>query len=218
MVGKRKKNYFWLIVGLVILAILSFFFLKIKKGEKPMNEKIKEEKASQAALIIAFEGFQDKEYGDTREVLEKAGIKTGVFSSKKGEAQGKMGEMVKIEKTIEELRVDDYEAIVFIGGPGALEYLENRTAWRIAREAVEKNKVLAAICIAPEILAKAGVLKGKKATVWSSSLDQEEIKALEEAGALYSNENVVIDGKIVTANGPMSAKKFAQEIIKLLGN
>ena len=188
-------------------------------------------------IILAFRDFRDVEYFVPKEILETAGaeIKTASnsesaksadeggeedlsSSTKMGRAIGADGGEVEIDLLVKDLNPANFDAIVFIGGPGALEYLENRTAWRIANEAVEKNKVLAAICIAPEILAKAGVLKGKKATVWSSSLDQEEIKALEEAGALYSNENVVIDGKIVTANGPMSAKKFAQEIIKLLGN
>ena len=156
--------------------------------------------------------FQDQEYADTKDSLEKNHIEVVIASSSIGEAEGKYGERVKIEKTIEEINVNDFEAIVFIGGPGAQEYVDNKTVHKIAQEAVKEEKILAAICIAPEILAKAGVLIDKKATVWSSSIDLEPIQILEENKAIYSEEDVVIDGKIITANGPMAAKKFGEKI------
>ncbi|PIR71487.1 MAG: hypothetical protein COU43_02395, partial [Candidatus Nealsonbacteria bacterium CG10_big_fil_rev_8_21_14_0_10_37_25] len=77
-------------------------------------------------------------------------------------------------------------------------------------------KVLASICISPVILAKAGVLKGKKATVWSSPMDKVPVRILEENEAIYQDKSVVADGKIVTANGPAAAEKFAKAIITAL--
>jgi protease I len=82
--------------------------------------------------------------------------------------------------------------------------------------AVDKNKVLGAICISPVILAKAGVLKNKKATVWASPLDRSPIKILEENGAEFVDEKAVRDEKIVTGNGPDAAKEFAEVIIEAL--
>jgi len=213
-VGKKKKKYLWLL-GLIIVLIC-FFVLLPKNKEKSMIDKTLKEENPKAALIIAFQGFQDKEYDDTKEVLEENNITVETVSSEKGEAEGKFGEKIKIEKTLEEIKVDDYRAIVFIGGPGALDYVKNTVAHRIARETLDKGKILAAICVAPEILAEAQVLEGKKATVWSQSFDQEEVKFLEDRGAIFSNEDLVIDGKIVTANGPMAAKKFGQKIAELL--
>ena len=81
---------------------------------------------------------------------------------------------------------------------------------------MEKQKILAAICIAPAILAKAGVLEGKNATVWSSVLDKGPIKILEENGANYVEKDVVVDGNIITANGPQAASEFGRKIVEIL--
>ncbi len=93
-------------------------------------------------------------------------------------------------------------------------------ALEIARETLEAKKVLAAICWAPTILAKAGVLRGKRATVWvgaDAEYGKKTSEVLEDFGAQYSDEGCVVDGKIVTADGPATAKKMAGEILKLLG-
>lgn len=169
-----------------------------------------------ALIIIAFKGFQDLEYSKTREILEKAGVKITVASSALGTATGKFGNQVETNLTINEVNVADYDAIIFIGGPGATEYIENSTAHDLAQKTVKADKVLAAICIAPEILAKAKVLSGKKATVWSSILDRSSIEVLQTSGAQYLSQEVVADGKIITANGPNAAEKFGQTILEQL--
>jgi protease I len=103
---------------------------------------------------------------------------------------------------------------VFIGGPGAEVYFHDDTAHDLVNEAVAKNKVVAAICIAPCILAYAGVLNGKNATVWSDS--KEYINILEAEGAHYTGDTVTVDGKLITANGPDATQSFAKMIVKLL--
>jgi len=72
------------------------------------------------------------------------------------------------------------------------------------------------LCILPVILAKAGVLKGKKATVWSSLMDRVPVRILEENDAIYQEKSVVVDGKIITANGPAAAEEFAKAIVEVL--
>jgi protease I len=173
-----------------------------------MNKKI--------AIIIAFRDFQDKEYFGTKEVLETAGVKTTTVSAKKETAIGVYGGEVNADLIVQEMNIQDYDAVVFIGGGGALKYLDNEVCYKIIKETVKAGKVLGAICISPVILAKAGVLKNKKATVWSSPLDKGPIKILKENGAEYLDEDVVIDGKIITANGPSSATKFGETIIENL--
>ena len=75
------------------------------------------------------------------------------------------------------------------------------------------RKIIGAICISPVILAETGILKNKKATVWTSSLDKSAAKFLEEKGAFYEDVDVVVDKNIITADGPSSAEKFSQTII-----
>ncbi|MEA3344083.1 MAG: DJ-1/PfpI family protein, partial [Patescibacteria group bacterium] len=77
-------------------------------------------------------------------------------------------------------------------------------------------KLLGAICIAPAILARAGALKGKKATVWNSAMDKSAIKILESNGAIFQPEPVVVENKIITANGSHAAEEFAETIIKII--
>ncbi len=163
------------------------------------------------AMIIAKSGFRDEEYLQPKEVFESLGFVVDTFSSSKGVAKGMLGATVEVKNTIDELNVDNYDAVVFVGGVGSSEYWENPLAHKIAKETLQKNKVLAAICIAPVTLAKAGVLKGKKATVYSS-----EVSQLKNFGAIYTGKDVESDEKIVTASGPHAAREFGEKIKELL--
>ena len=168
------------------------------------------------AIIIAFRDFRDEEYFIPKQTLEMAGAQITTVSASLGIAIGKLGGETKVDLTLDELKVGDYNAVLFIGGPGAAKYIDDSQARQIAREVADSAMVLGAICVAPAILAKAGVLSGKQATVWSNPMDKSAVKILKEEGAEYKSEPVVIDGKIITADGPASAKKFAEAIIDAL--
>lgn len=163
-------------------------------------------------LIIAQNEFRDEEYFKPKTVLENAGYKVVTASKKAGIAKGKLGGTAQAEIGLSDVRVDDYEGVVFIGGAGAADYFTDERALNLAKEAYQKGKVVGAICIAPGILARAGILKEKEATVYPS-----ELETLKKQGAVCINQPVVVDGKIVTANGPDAAEKFGEEIVKLLG-
>lgn len=168
------------------------------------------------AIIIAFRNFRDEEYFIPKEVFENAGAKVTTFSTAVGTAVGTYGGEAQVDKTLEEFAVQNFDAVVFVGGAGAKGLMESLDAHRIAQETVAADKVLGAICIAPTILARAGVLFGKKATVWSSPMDKSAIKILKEEGALYEERSVVVDGKLVTANGPKAAREFGERALLLL--
>jgi protease I len=212
-----KKLIFGLII--VILVIGGFLVFKGKKEveipekEIPMVEKVVGKKA---VMLIAFRDFRDAEYFVPKEVLEKAGIEVKTASNKKGIAIGADGGEVLVDLLVPEIQVEKFDAIIFVGGPGALSNLDNEDSYKVAKEAVEQNKVLAAICISPVILAKARVLEGKKATVWHSPLDKSGIKILEENGVHFEDKPVVIDGNLITANGPGAAQEFGEKIVEAL--
>ncbi|MFH1230646.1 MAG: DJ-1/PfpI family protein, partial [Planctomycetota bacterium] len=111
---------------------------------------------------------------------------------------------------IKDVNVDDWDIVVFVGGVGAKEYYDDKVAHKIATETVKQNKVLGAICLAPVILANAGVLNGKNATVWK---DEKEL--LIKKGVNYSEKDIEVDGKIITASGPTFAAEFAEQILKV---
>lgn len=162
--------------------------------------------AKKVVMIIAFEGFRDEEYREPKGVLEKAGIEVITASSKLGTAKGKLGMSAKVDITLDQVHVSDYDAILFIGGPGCYGYYDNPTAHKIAQETIKQGKILGAICAAPGILAKAGVLKGKKATMFTDD------GTLAKGGAIYTGNGVEVDGKIITATGPQTAKAWGEKI------
>jgi protease I len=174
-----------------------------------------ETKGKKAVMIIAFRDFRDEEYFVPKEILEKAGIEVKTASNKIGTAIGADGGDTKVDLLVSQIDPADFDAIIFVGGPGCLDALDNEDSYRVAREVVSQNKILAAICISPVILARAGVLRGKRATVWNDFV-KTQAKILEKEGAIFEDKPVVVDGKIVTANGPKAAKEFGNTILELL--
>jgi len=162
-------------------------------------------------LIIAPQNFRDEELLETQKVLEAAGWQTEIASQKTGVIRGTQGTEVKVRKTLADTAVADYQAIVFVGGPGAQVYFDDLLALDLAKEAVDQGKTVAAICIAPTILAKAKLLVGKKATAFPSEKEQ-----LQKEGAVWTDQPVVSDGQIITAAGPQVAKDFAWQIVAAL--
>ena len=167
-------------------------------------------------MVVAFKDFSDEEYFIPKEVLEKAGFSIDTTSTKKGIAIGSQGGEAIVHMGIDEINLENYEVVIFCGGSGMTNELDNQDFYKLAKSFYENNKVVSAICVAPALLAKAGILENKKATVWSSALDKSFIKVLEENGAIYQDSPVVIDNKIITANGPDAAEEFGKAIVNLL--
>ncbi len=162
-------------------------------------------------LIVPSENFRDEELFNTQNALAGIKAQTTIASSKMGTIRGMLGGKAEAEILIDNVAVDDYDAVVFIGGSGAREYFNNKTALNITEQTKEKGKILAAICIAPTILANAGVLKGVKATSFPS-----EQGVLKKAGAVFTGADVEKDGLIITGSGPKASEKFGKTIAEAL--
>ena len=171
-------------------------------------------------MVVPHQNFRDEECFVPKEFFEGKGYGVTVASTEKGEATGVQGGTVEATLSLDEADAAGYDAIVFVGGPGTPSVRSSDKALEICRAAVENGKVLAAICWAPTILAKAGVLEGKKSSVWLGNDPEYGMgtnQVLEKYGATHVNEGVVVDGKIITADGPAHAAEFAEEIAKLVG-
>jgi protease I len=164
-----------------------------------------------AVMIIAEKQFKEEELFITKEILENAGIEVLVASNTLNLALGVEGKTFQPQLLVKDINVSDFDAVIFVGGGGATQYWKDPVAHKIAQDASDSSKVIGAICVAPVILAKAGILKGKRATVWSSDSGQ-----LLVAGAKYSGANVEKDGKIITAAGPFASREFGEELVKAL--
>jgi protease I len=172
---------------------------------------------SSVLLIIASQGFEPTEYHDTKKVIAAAGFPVVTASDKLGHAIGKDSSKVPVEIDIESVDPHNYAGIFFIGGPGALEHLDNSTSYKIAQEAFAQNKPIGAICISTRILAKAGILHDRYATGWNE--DGELNKVFAENNVHYlPEEKVVVDGIIITATDPSVAHDFGEHIVEMLQN
>jgi len=168
-------------------------------------------------FIIAPENFRDEELFYTKEEVENAGIKTVIASTRKGLCTGMLGGTAEATKDLSEVNVNNYDGIVFVGGGGTPTVRREQRALDIAADAYKSShvKVLGAICWAPTILAKAGVLKGKRATLWVGNDPEYNMstpEVIEKFGATHVNEPVIEDGKIITAWGPTAAHEFGKHI------
>ena len=160
--------------------------------------------------IIAPTDFQDKEYGDSKAALEKAGH-TVMTASTELIAHGKFGAHVNVDFYLYDVNPNEFDAVMFIGGPGCFEYFDDPTVLKLARDFYKSGKLTTAICAAPSILANAGILKGKKATCWEGESD-----TLIAKGAEYTGKDIEVDGSVITGDGPMSATKFGKTIAEKL--
>lgn len=166
-----------------------------------------------ALFLIAQEGFRDEELFEPKKILDEAGIKTTVASLEAGTAQGKLGGTAQVDIAVRDVNMEDYDALVLIGGPGAPTLADHPEVIDLAKKAAELGKKLAAICISPYILAKAGVISGKKATSFPG---EPAISEFENQGVTRIDEPLVQDGDLVTADGPASAQIFGHKIVELL--
>ncbi|RLE43492.1 hypothetical protein DRJ16_03745, partial [Candidatus Woesearchaeota archaeon] len=115
--------------------------------------------SKKALLVVAQNGYQPIEYANTRAELEKAGISVSVASPNGGTATASDGSSIETDLAIKDADIDDFDALVIIGGPGARESLSALPELdKLIKSAYEKGKIVAAICISPTILAEAGIL------------------------------------------------------------
>jgi len=165
--------------------------------------------------IIAVDGFEESELTEPKKALEKAGATADVVSEKKGSIQGfkhhdKAGK-VKVDRTLDEIHVHEYDAIVLPGGALNADYA--RAIPRVRQIIFEMDRArmpIAAICHAPWELISAEVLTGRKLTSWPTIQDD-----IRNAGGVWVDEEVVLDQNLVTSRGPQDLPAFNREMIAL---
>ncbi len=166
-------------------------------------------------MVIAPVDYQDYEFSIPYEIIINRGHDVVIASTKKGLCKGKFQSTVQATMTINKINENCFDGLVLVGGSGCPKaYFNNPDIIKIIRDFNETGKLLAAICIAPIVFSQSKILAGKKATVWNE--DGSWSRVLEEGGAKYVNQKVVVDGNIITANGPDAAKEFANKIIDYL--
>ena len=169
-------------------------------------------KGLKVLCLVAQAGFQDEELEKSRRVFEAAGAEVVVASVASGTATGHGGASVEAISIVE-ARPTDFAGAVVVGGPGAVDFWENGIAQKFFRMSTLDGKPVGAISLGVGLLAKAGLLEGKSATIW---VTPDGLRALKNGGARFEKKPVVVAGGIVTADGPASAESFANIFAELL--
>jgi len=164
------------------------------------------------ALIISADNFEDSELLVPYYRLKEAGVEVKVASLKRGVITGKHGYEVAVDKTLDEVNPDDYAILVLPGGKAPAAVRTVPKALEIARSFFTHSKTVAAICHGPQILISAGLLKGRRATCYISVAEE-----LKKAGALYEDQEVVVDANLITSRQPADLPAFMRETMKQLG-
>jgi protease I len=164
-------------------------------------------------FIIAQQNFRDEELEIPKRILEENEIQATIASITKDEAVGMLGARIQPDITVRDANPDDYDALIVVGGSGSPKLADYPEVLSIIRRFDEQKKLIAAICLAPTVLAKAGILDGVTVTTYPTDWS---IAVLQKHGANYIKEHVVVDGRIITADGPQSAEEFGRKILELL--
>ena len=162
-------------------------------------------------MVVASNGYRDEEYEQPRAALEAEGAKVTVASSGLKKAKGMLGGSCQPDVLLKDVKPADYDCVIFVGGTGATEYWNDPKAHEVAKQTASAGKITAAICIAPVTLANAGLLSGKRCTVYSSEIEQVRAK-----GGHCTTMAVERDGNIITGSGPTAARDFAKKLVEAL--
>jgi protease I len=165
--------------------------------------------------ILVADMFEQVELTEPRKALEDAGATTEVVSIQEGDVQGfdhyDKADTVQADRTVEEASADDYDALLLPGGVGNPDNLrQDENAVAFVRGFFEQGKPVAAICHAPWMLIEAGVVRGRTLTSFPSLQTD-----LRNAGASWVDEEVVVDGNLVTSRKPDDLPAFNRELTKL---
>lgn len=171
-------------------------------------------KGKKVLLIIAQKEFRDEECFDPKNLFEDRGMEVTVAAESTDPATGVLGGTIVPDIRISDASMDAYDAIVISGGPGSRKFLwDNKALQDLVKAAAAQGKVISAICISPVVLARAGLLKGKKSTVFESPTT---LRELEEHGAIFEDKDVIISGNVITGRDPKSAKAFGKAVLEAL--
>lgn len=162
-------------------------------------------------VVFLADGFEEIEALGTIDILRRNNINVTIASIGNSHyCTGAHDVKVAPDTTIDKINQEDFDGFVCPGGGlGAENLRNNNIVTSIIKSAYEKGKLVAAICAAPTVFEVAGIMKGKKATIYPSMKDYLK-------DATYSSEDVVIDGNIITGAGPFITFKFALTVAEAL--
>ncbi|KZX62765.1 type 1 glutamine amidotransferase [Pseudomonas stutzeri] len=166
--------------------------------------------------ILVTDGFEQVELTGPKEALEKAGATAEIISAKNGEVTGwnhtTPASKFHVDNTFDSIRMEDYDAVLLPGGVVNSDTIRSdEMAQELVRDAARANKTIAVICHGGWLLISADLVNGKRMTSWPSLTDD-----LQNAGAEWVDEQVVVDGHLISSRKPDDIPAFSQALIDAL--
>lgn len=163
------------------------------------------------AVVFLADGFEDMEALAPIDILRRGEIDVTIAGVTGMQVVSSHNVKVTAEKDVKDIKADDYDAVICPGGmPGAANLRDSNDVIDIVKTAYQQGKIVAAICAAPMVLEKAGILSGKDFTMYPG------MQNYAESGNYKNDKLVVKDGNIITGAGPAAAFKFGLEILESL--
>jgi 4-methyl-5(b-hydroxyethyl)-thiazole monophosphate biosynthesis len=164
------------------------------------------------ALVFFAKGFEEIEASTIVDILRRSGVEVTAAGLTPDVIEGSHGMNFVPDKSIEEVVMKDFDAVVLPGGaPGYENLRKDQRVIAIIEEAFKSNKLVAAICASPAVLSDANILDGKFCTIYPGMENE-----LKKGGAKPSEDLVVVDGNIITSRGPATALPFALKLAEKL--
>ena len=163
------------------------------------------------ALILSADGFEDSELLVPYYRFKEEHVDIDVAAIGKGTITGKHGYRVAVDKTLDEVKPDQYDVLIVPGGEAPSTIRRKEAALKIVAAFFCSGKPIAAICHGPQLLISAGLLSGRRATCYESVS-----RELKQAGAIYEDKEVVVDGNLITSRKPADLPAFVRELMRMI--
>jgi len=164
------------------------------------------------ALLLTENGFEDRELMYPYYRFQEAGYQVVVVGPKAKETyNGEHGMSIKSDLAPEDVNIDDYDAVIVPGGRAPDRMRLNKGLVQLIKDASRKRKVIAAICHGAQLLIEADVVNGRRMTCYMSVATD-----LKNAGGIYEDKSVVVEGNFVTSRFPADLPDFCRETLKIL--
>ncbi|HEX8653203.1 MAG TPA: DJ-1/PfpI/YhbO family deglycase/protease [Pyrinomonadaceae bacterium] len=173
-----------------------------------------ESNRTKKVAILVEQNFEDSEFQIPYTALQEAGAEVTVLGSRMNEKYaGKQGKVsIEPDGTTTEARAEDFDAVIIPGGMAPDTMRTNMKTVRFVQDAVEQNKLVAAVCHGPQVLIEGDLLKGRRATGFGAIR-----KDMQNAGANFTDEALVVDGNLITSRRPGDVPQFTVAILRRLG-
>jgi protease I len=164
------------------------------------------------ALFLTADGVEDSELFYPLYRMKEEGIETVVATPGGQDVSGKHGYSFPAAISLDQASADDCDILILPGGKGPETVRLNANAVKVTRQCMEQGKCVAAVCHGAQVLVSADVLSGRNVTCWAAIRDD-----VQAAGAQYSDEEVVVDGQLITSRCPDDLPAFCKQILTAVG-